>query len=126
MVIDNAIDQNLVIRKPRCQRSQPCRRSIAELDLHRNTAAFRVFRATTRSATISEAPEVSVLDLIERSYGTYSGRLGHGHHAGAQQIKVGAAIHLTLDHLQPIDLPLDLTVGPFQRDGVLEAGPLLT
>src|SRR5215471_1814974 len=37
--------------------------------------------------------------------------------APAEQLKAGAAVHLALQRLQPVDLALDLAIAPPQRQG---------
>ena len=43
------------------------------------------------------------------------GSSGHQETLG-QEVNPGTAIHLTLDHLQPVDLTLGWAVAPWQRD----------
>lgn len=38
-----------------------------------------------------------------------------GHNSGAEQMKACSAIHLTFEHLQPIDLPFHLPIAPGER-----------
>jgi len=48
-----------------------------------------------------------------------------GKHSGAQQFDAGAAVHRSLERLEPIDLPLCLTVTPRFEDGVLNRSKVL-
>jgi hypothetical protein len=48
------------------------------------------------------------------------------HEATAQEIEVRAAEHLTLEHFQAIDLPLNWPIAPSERDPSFDRGIILT
>src|SRR5215204_5262264 len=39
-------------------------------------------------------------------------------HPRPEQIELGTPVHLTLDQLEPVDLPLELAIAPLVYDGV--------
>ena len=46
---------------------------------------------------------------------------GPQHHALLEQVNIGAAIHLALEHLEPVDLPLNRTGAPKQAQPLWSA-----
>ncbi|MDM0116823.1 hypothetical protein QTI66_32345 [Variovorax sp. J22R133] len=45
-------------------------------------------------------------------------------HAYAQKVELGAAVHLTLEELEPVDLPLDLAAAPLGSEGRAHCGQI--
>jgi Mg2+ and Co2+ transporter CorA len=52
--------------------------------------------------------------------------LGGCHDAAAQEVETGAAVHGALDNFQPVDLALDWTGAPGQRQGGMDGFDILT
>ena len=68
---------------------------------------------------------MEVTDLRALTHFRCSWRLRWGEKASAEQVELGAPVHLTLDELELGDLAFGLSVGPRRRDRGVDGGLVL-